>query len=100
MTPGAYVSLYLQDNALVGSGTRSFLVLSIGRKWAKLLYIPLLQALTVPVEELDSARPAKVGRKLVARIKDEKRLRKRLGLSYSGSATRDAMALLGVPASP
>lgn len=92
------------DEPSIGNGAYSFLVVEEHRKFAILLYVPLLQALRVTMRQLSAAteEPAVEGaaaqRKIAGLIRKTERDRKRFAKRYSGAVTRTALAQLrGTP---
>lgn len=94
----AYVFHYA-DGVLadkVGSGFRYLLVLSVGRIWAEVFYVPTLTKARVLKETLagtptdEDFRPAKV----LTRLREVVAQRKRLNMAYPETAVKEALALL------
>jgi hypothetical protein len=66
---GAVVRLYL-DHPKVGCGWRGYVVVQVGRVWAKLVCIENAEPLKVPVGQIAHARPMEFKpRRLARRIK-------------------------------
>lgn len=85
------VRLWLNDPH-VGAGERIFFVIKRGRKFATLLYVPLLAKVSIPVSMLNGAETIDLPtKKLLRTIRAQERDRKRLGLSYSKTVTREAI---------
>lgn len=78
-----------------GSGERLFAVVRIGRKDALLLATATLTSVRVTIAQLKAGRDAGLKDAKLRRIIDAKRReRKRLGLAWSESATKAALAAL------
>jgi len=75
-----------------GAGYRWVLVYAVGRVHAKAVYPSTAAAVSVPVAKLGDRLP--VPRGLIGRLEAKVRERKRLGLSYSRTAVKAALAAL------
>ena len=91
----AYVRAYLETPSLIGE--RHFLVVSLGPKWAKLLYVPLLEAVNIARKDFDKitrietlAMPDDIKK----RIRWQRKRRTRMGSSVSQTRTNEALAVL------
>lgn len=91
------ISLWL-DDPIVGCGVRTYVVLSLGRKLAKLYNPPACRVVTVPLEELRRSRALDLTpgglRRLRARIKQSLAEKQRFGIRVSAAACREAVALV------
>ncbi len=77
-----YVMLYLQDSK-AGSGFRNFVVVTVGRKWVKMLYLPTMTTLKIGLREYEKAIPISISRsKLKALLIKFRQAAKQYGLSY------------------
>lgn len=91
MTPPALVSAYLQAPATAPSGWHSYLLIQVGRKWARLVSTENAEAFKVPLAELRRAKampfkPARARKRLLA-------VSKTYGARDS-AAVRDALQIL------
>lgn len=88
-----YVSMNLQDSK-VGSGHRLFAVISEGRKWVKLLYIPSLTIVKIGIREFTAY--AKISfitpNRLKKHLTKSRRTLKKHGLSYPKSVVKALIA--------
>lgn len=91
MANDIYVRLYI-DHARIGCGFRNYLILSRGHRWARLFYIPTLTVVTIPVGVLALGVPIRhKPRRLIGRIRERQRERRRLGLAWSKPGTAAAL---------
>ena len=66
MTTPQYLNLYL-DHAKVGCGWRAYVLIRVGRKWARLVCTETAETLSIEVKELRGARPLPFKRTRLAR---------------------------------